>query len=127
MPTHGGRSIPRTPGRGLAAAAFMSALVLLASGLAGRCRAEVNVGDSIEWRVADADLVVRCKLVDAADDGRDEVNRWQRLTFDVYETIKGPPADRLTVRRRTPVTSPWEDDPPAGECLMFLVRSTRTD
>jgi hypothetical protein len=98
MPTDGGHRAA-TAGRGCRTAIPWLAAVLCSALLpANPCRAEIRGGESIEWLVADSDLVARCRLVEI--DGRtDKPQPWWRLTFEVTETIKGPPADRLTVSR----------------------------
>ena len=53
---------------------------------------------SIEWLVADSDVVVRASVVDVSP-GRPDREReelvWRTITVDVHETLKGSPRKRL--------------------------------
>ncbi len=54
--------------------------------------------DSIEWAVADADLVVSAKVADVKFERRHEDSGWLRVTLDVKETLKGRKSTRSNLR-----------------------------
>src|SRR5688500_15386823 len=67
-------------------------------------RAYLETVESIEWLVADADLVVRGRLVQVGDDVHGDWIGWRRAVIEVLETIKGQPVPggRVTVRHWGP-------------------------
>jgi hypothetical protein len=104
-----------------------AALIALSTALApSRAAAEINVADSLEWMVADAELVVR-GVVSAVDKQRGEGQvMWYRVTLRVSETLEGKRSRtvRFVVRHlhgETPEV--WRQK--RTELLLFLISSKR--
>jgi hypothetical protein len=90
-------------------------------------RAEIRGAETIEWMVADADLVVVGRVVALREDGADHWNAWSAATIGVSETLKGPASAGHTVRLvGAGECAEFEDARQAGTpVLVFLVESTR--
>jgi hypothetical protein len=89
--------------------------------------AEINVGESLEWMVADSDLVVRGQVLSVtASRGPGQVV-YERARVRIDETIKGVarPVVDILVRHVGPAERPssWRAD--RSELLLFLVDSSR--
>ena len=70
---------------------LVSALLLLWSQSA---HAELMVGESLEWIVADSDLIVRGKIAKVESFNDEQQTAWEEATVQVNETIKGRPKNR---------------------------------
>lgn len=93
---------------------------------AAPARAEINMADSVEWMSADADLVIRGRVVAAKGTPVQGRLVWYDVTVKVEETLKGP---RLaTARFSTPHLygeSPLQWKADRTELLLYLVRGAR--
>jgi hypothetical protein len=82
-------------------------------------------GESLEWQVADSDLVVRGTVAHVVHEPGNGTRVWERVTIDVVEVIKGPKLGEVTfsdVRFSDhDFEHPW--DRPGRELLLFLVRT----
>lgn len=103
---------------------LVSASVLLWSQSA---HAELMVGESLEWIVADSDLIVKGTIVKVESFNDEQQTAWEEATVQVNETIKGTPANALTFLVRcvgiTEKPSKWHQE--GVELLLFLVESGR--
>ena len=90
-------------------------------------QAELMVGESLEWIVADSDLIVRGTIakVEAFKDERQTA--WERATVQVNETLKGttiaPPTFLVRCVGIAEKPSEWRQE--GVELLLFLVKSSR--
>lgn len=110
----------RTPR--IAAALSLPLLVLLAAPAA---RAELVMADSLDWIVADSDMVVRGQVSAVEDLGTIEGWPWARVTVAGRETVKGAPAAGpvvFTIRLHPPEQVALKGAP---DVIAFLVNSTR--
>ena len=100
-------------------------LVVVVAASAGEARAEVNVGDSVEWLSTAAARVVVGKVVSlrAAVPGAEGKNRGLTLlTVQVAETIRGAPAaERLCVGVRDVAVPEYEQHRRDGTELLFFL------
>jgi hypothetical protein len=92
-------------------------------------KAEINGTDSIEWMVADSDLVVRCRVAGVSKDWDADGTWWHRTVFEISETIKGQSIRWVAVRfggvdPPTWVRS-WQTSGEDG--LLFLVNGSRAE
>ena len=89
--------------------------------------AELMVGESLEWMVADSDLIVRGKIAKADPFNDEQQTAWEEATVQVSETIKGTTTEPLTFLVRcvgiTEKPSQWQRE--GVEMLLFLVKSKR--
>jgi hypothetical protein len=81
---------------------------------------------SLEWLVADSDVVVRATVVDVSREPANGLDR-VRVTVDVHETVKGRPTKRLKFDAyAAPEVKTFEELKETGqESLLFLVRAER--
>lgn len=89
-------------------------------------RAKLVVEDTLEWMVADADLIVRCKPVEIVDDPKKPGGSYRRVTFRVSQIFKGAHEGELSIRvhgSQLDVFADWRDG--GTERAVFLVRSDR--
>src|SRR5262245_24543070 len=110
--------------------AFLAACLLLplpALLCPAGARAEVIVGESLEWMIADSERVVRGTVVGVDSTPGQGAVVWDRVTFRVEETLKGDRADEVTflVRRLGDenVLLNWRTD--RVEVLVGLVQAER--
>ena len=91
--------------------------------------AELMVGESLEWIVADSDLIVRGKIAKVEPFNDEQQTAWEEATVQVNETIKGTTTEPLTFLVRcvgiTEKPSQWQRE--GVELLLFLVKSKRYD
>ena len=104
---------------------FLFALAALGPG-AGIAAGQVGyAASSLEWLVADADVVARGVVVDVTrEPAREDRWAWDVVMLDVREVLKGGKADRLTFVVYTHMTdgtvARWKEARPEG--LWFLWR-----
>lgn len=60
--------------------------------------AEIVVVDSLDWLVADSDVIARCQIVNIEPDDPSGSGPWYRVSFDVHTLFKGEPGERIVVR-----------------------------
>src|SRR4051812_4494473 len=83
--------------------------------------------DSLDWLVADSDLIVRgrCQVVWEKKDPLTGRYDYEEASIKVYETLKGPPppGGEIKVLRSTFTNphAPWTE----GPCLFLLVEGRR--
>jgi hypothetical protein len=97
--------------------------------LAGVGTSQAQIGyqaASLEWLVADSDVVVRATVVDVSPRPAERFDR-VTATLDVHETLKGRPTKRLkSVVYVTPAVKTFDELRDTGqEALFFLVRAER--
>lgn len=108
--------------RWLAAVPVLLAMVLGPA----RAAAEINVADSLEWMVADADVVARGVVVDVRSHGGEGQVVWYRVALRVSEMLEGKPARTLRfVVRHLHGETPEAWKRQKAELLLFLVASQR--
>jgi hypothetical protein len=91
-----------------------------------RAAAEINVADSLEWMVADAELVVRGAVIAIQKQPGEGQVMWYRVTLRVSETLEGKRSRtiRFVIRHlhgETPEV--WRQK--KTELLLFLISSKR--
>jgi hypothetical protein len=98
---------------------IVAMLVSVAASQARALRIAIYPLDSVEWIVADSDLVVRCRptTIDRQEDYPDQV------TLVVSETYKGTPVKALTVWNNIGDIKGWIVS--GEERILFLVRTGR--
>jgi tryptophan-rich sensory protein len=89
--------------------------------------AELMVGESLAWIVADSDLIVRGTIAKVEAFKDEQETAWEQATVQVNETIKGKTAGPPTFLVRCVGTkekpSKWQQE--GVELLLFLVKSRR--
>ena len=99
-------------------------VALLAPSIAA---AEINVADSLEWMVADSDLVVRGRVIAVTSTRGPGQVVYERVRVRIDETFKGPASQTVEVLIRdfAPLghASRWRAD--RTELILFLVDSKR--
>lgn len=114
--------------RGRVPSHWPAPLVLLVLSAASTA-AEIRGAESIEWMVADSDVVVRARFHSGGPEGPDAGDDWWRLTATVVEPLRGPHAagKTVTIRLPDPVHSAMVDAWRAvgDERLLFLVTADR--
>ena len=94
---------------------------------ASTSNAEIIGGESLEWIVADSDLIVRGRITDVQTKKAGGQVVWETATVQVEETIKGPKSNLATFAVRHfgsgEAPSVWKQE--NVELLLFLVGSKR--
>ena len=89
--------------------------------------AEINVADSVEWMVADSDLVVRARVVAVTSRRGPGQVRYERATLQVSETFKGPASTgfEIVTRDLGAAERPSRWRATNADLILFLVDSKR--
>ncbi len=89
--------------------------------------AENSVAESIEWMVADSDLIVRGTISQVVEEKGPYSVVWEKSTVKVHETLKGRKQQEITFIFRNVAyphcPSNWKKE--GAELLLFLVNSRR--
>jgi hypothetical protein len=78
-----------------AAVIFLALLVTLIS--PGAIRADIAVGMSVEWLVADSDVVARCEVLSITAEPVPSIHRRHRAELKVIDRFKGHPSARFAI------------------------------